>query len=69
MGLDGEWDDLEIGGPSVIYDNGIIKMWYAGHDGVNQRIGYANSTGDFELKPDIELSHSIVTFGNLQIGS
>jgi len=32
------------GSPTIIKDNGIYKMWFAGYDGVVSRIGYAISS-------------------------
>jgi len=39
------WDSNRVGQPSVIYDGGEFKMWYAGwaSDGI-RKIGYATST-------------------------
>jgi predicted GH43/DUF377 family glycosyl hydrolase len=47
-GEEGEWDDYSVGGPSVIEDDGILKMWYSasGDDpdqGAPLHIGYATS--------------------------
>jgi len=43
LGESGEWDDSEVDEPSVLFEDGIYKMWYAGYDGSNLRIGYATS--------------------------
>jgi predicted GH43/DUF377 family glycosyl hydrolase len=43
LGANGEWDDVYVEEPSVILDGGTYKMWYAGYDGSNIRIGYATS--------------------------
>jgi predicted GH43/DUF377 family glycosyl hydrolase len=43
-GKNGEWDDIGVSPTSVIYDEGIYKMWYSGFDGSHNRIGYAIST-------------------------
>ena len=43
LGADGEWDDQSAGDPTVLFDNGIYKMWYKGNDGATWRIGYATS--------------------------
>jgi len=43
LGVSGSWDDSEAGHPSVLYDGTIYHMWYAGHDGLKFRIGYATS--------------------------
>ena len=38
------WDVVAVGFPEVILDGSTFKMWYAGWDGTNFRIGYATST-------------------------
>ena len=38
------WDNAGISGPSVIYDEGIYKMWYTGVSNSIYQIGYATST-------------------------
>jgi Tol biopolymer transport system component len=43
-GSSGTWDQNEAHYPSVIWDGGIYKMWYAGYNGSSQSIGYATST-------------------------
>ena len=42
-GQPGEWDDAGVRDSAVLYENGIFKMWYAGYDGSNHRLGYAES--------------------------
>jgi len=42
-GTSDEWDDDRVGDPSVIYEYGVYKMWYAGNDGNVWKIGYATS--------------------------
>lgn len=37
------WDSKSVVGLGVIHDEGIYKMWYAGKDGKEQAIGYAES--------------------------
>jgi len=37
------WDVVEVAFPEVILDGSTFKMWYAGGDGTNFRIGYATS--------------------------
>lgn len=37
------WDSKSVVGLSVAHDEGIYKMWYAGKDGKEQAIGYAES--------------------------
>jgi predicted GH43/DUF377 family glycosyl hydrolase len=44
LGASGEWDDTNILNPSVLFEEGIYKMWYSSYDGYNWRIGYATST-------------------------
>jgi predicted GH43/DUF377 family glycosyl hydrolase len=44
LGLSGSWDDQHVHYPYVFYDGAIYHMWYSGKDGLNHRIGYANST-------------------------
>ncbi|MBD3340004.1 MAG: T9SS type A sorting domain-containing protein [Candidatus Lokiarchaeota archaeon] len=43
-GHSGEWDDNGVVQPFVIFHDNVFKMWYAGSDGFNWRIGYATST-------------------------
>jgi predicted GH43/DUF377 family glycosyl hydrolase len=44
VGTSGEWDDAYVSHPSVIYENGMYRMWYTGSTGNNIfRIGYATS--------------------------
>jgi uncharacterized repeat protein (TIGR01451 family) len=42
VGASGEWDEVRVAHPSVLFDDGVYKMWYYG--GQPQRIGYATST-------------------------
>ena len=43
-GSSGEWDDYQIGKPTVIFDGANYIMWYSGHTyGRSWRIGYATS--------------------------
>jgi PKD repeat protein/predicted GH43/DUF377 family glycosyl hydrolase len=45
LGAPGSKDDNSVNSPSVIYDGGEYKMWYAGNDGtMGTWILYANST-------------------------
>ncbi|MBI5287134.1 MAG: hypothetical protein HY878_06050 [Deltaproteobacteria bacterium] len=37
------WDSYGVAGGWVIKEEGVYKMWYAGHDGSTYRIGYATS--------------------------
>lgn len=38
------FDLSQVFAPTVLNDAGTYKMWYAGSDGTNERIGYATST-------------------------
>jgi len=43
-GPGGSWDDFVVYQPSVIFDGDMYHMWFAGHNGPNNRqIGYATS--------------------------
>jgi len=44
LGSAGEFDSVRMQHPEVIYDGNEYKMWYTGHDGSKNRIGYATST-------------------------
>jgi predicted GH43/DUF377 family glycosyl hydrolase len=37
------WDSFKVGRPSVLYENGLFKMWYDGSDGSSRHVGYATS--------------------------
>jgi len=43
LGAPGEWDDLLVGDPFVLFEDGTYKMWYSGQNGPNDRTGYATS--------------------------
>ncbi len=45
LGEDGTWDQSAVHAPSVLFDqeDALFKMWYAGYDATNVRIGYATS--------------------------
>ncbi len=43
-GQPGEWDNGGIAGQTIIFENGIYKMWYGGVNGSYIRIGYAYSS-------------------------
>ncbi len=38
------WDDAGVSNPSVLFDNGIYKMWYTGVTNSIYQIGYATSS-------------------------
>jgi predicted GH43/DUF377 family glycosyl hydrolase len=44
LGSSGSWDDWLVTDPAVIKDGSSYKMYYAGNDGANAKIGYATST-------------------------
>ena len=44
LGTSGKGDDVQVYYPTVIKDNGVYKIWYAGHDGNNIRLYMANSS-------------------------
>jgi predicted GH43/DUF377 family glycosyl hydrolase len=43
VGGSGSWDANGVRAPTVVFKNGIYRMWYTGYDGANMRIGYATS--------------------------
>ena len=43
-GPSGSWEALRVGFPSVIYANGLYRMWYQGQIGQTIQIGYASSS-------------------------
>ncbi len=43
-GDSGAWDAMRVYHPEVLFDGSIYRMWYAGYDGKNMRIGLATST-------------------------
>ncbi len=42
-GLAGSWDNFWAYSSTVLFDDGIYKMWYTGSDGFKIKIGYATS--------------------------
>ncbi len=42
-GLGDVWDGDFVSQPCVLHDGNQYRMWYAGYDGSNLRIGYATS--------------------------
>jgi predicted GH43/DUF377 family glycosyl hydrolase len=44
LGAGGQWDDVMVSHPTVIYENNLFHMWYEGRDGTSYRIGYASSS-------------------------
>ena len=45
-GASGEWDDINVSSPTVLFEDNKYKMWYSGYDGSYHRIGYATSIPD-----------------------
>jgi len=43
-GSSGTWDNVQVYAPTIIFEDNLYKMWYAGFDATNFRIGYATST-------------------------
>src|SRR2546427_1209567 len=43
-GAPADFDSAELGGPTVVLDQGTYKMWYFGDNGGGTSIGYATST-------------------------
>ena len=43
LGNEGEWDDFGHYHPCLLFDAGVLKMWYASSDGNTVAIGYAES--------------------------
>jgi len=41
---DKPWDGTQVGGPTVLYEDGVFKMWYGTNTNINPRINYATST-------------------------
>ncbi|MEJ2196191.1 MAG: hypothetical protein P8X73_15210, partial [Ignavibacteriaceae bacterium] len=43
-GVNGEWDDVLVANPYVIFDGTTYHLWYGGYDGsTGTNIGYATS--------------------------
>ena len=63
LGGPGDFDAGELGGPSVLFDQGIYRMWYFGSPGAgNWRVGYADSPdGRVWTKRGVVVSPSIPT--------
>jgi|GEM_PF-1175847 len=43
-GPSGSWNSKAVARPSVIYENGIFKMWFDGHNGIARHVAYATSS-------------------------
>lgn len=54
------WYSIHATGPNVIFDEGIFKMWFQGHDGSTSKIGYASSSDginwNIQTQPQITVS-------------
>lgn len=57
LGASGEWDEHNVIAASVLFENGIYKMWYSGEDGSNTRIGYATSSATIDIRTDKLIYH------------
>ena len=47
LGADGDFDDVHTYTPAVLVRDGRTWLYYAGHDGVNLRVGLAVSEDGF----------------------
>jgi len=52
LGAPGAWDDVNVFDPSVLFEAGTYKMWYAGYDDSTWRIGYATSSATIAIRTD-----------------
>ena len=43
LGESGTWDDYHVARPAVLFNGTEHQMWYTGHDGSKNRVGYATS--------------------------
>jgi len=49
IGKPGEWDGIRVTEPSVLFRDGLYRIWYTGESGgYSQRIGYATSSDGIE---------------------
>jgi predicted GH43/DUF377 family glycosyl hydrolase len=44
IGANGQWDSIAVGGPTVLFKDGLYRMYYHGYNGVNYQVGYAQSS-------------------------
>ena len=44
LGANGQWDAGGVGGPSVIFKDGLYHLYYHGYDGSKFQVGYAKSS-------------------------
>ena len=65
LGESGSWDSVVISSPTVVLENDVFQMWYAGYDGDNLTIGYATSSDGMAWTKDA--SNLILDLG--EIGS
>ncbi|MHC1706077.1 MAG: T9SS type A sorting domain-containing protein [Bacteroidales bacterium] len=52
LGPPGSWDDKWAYSNTVLFEDGIYKMWYTGNDGMSCSIGYATSTDGINWQKD-----------------
>ena len=60
-GASGQWDSYKVGRPSVLYEDGVYKMWYDGQaQGQGRHVGLATSTDGihFTRHPSNPLLHN-----------
>ncbi len=43
LGANGNWDDVWVTSPGVLFDGRLYHLFYTGYDGVSMKIGYATS--------------------------
>src|SRR5437867_4639148 len=61
-GAPGDFDSVELAGPSVLFDQGIYRMWYFGSPGGTWSVGYADSPdGRVWTKRGVVVSPSLPT--------
>lgn len=53
LGNSSSWDSSGVIGPSIIFENGVYKMWYGGHNGIKRQIGYAESMTPYNFIKNI----------------
>jgi predicted GH43/DUF377 family glycosyl hydrolase len=51
LGSPGDWDEMWVHDPNVIFDGVTYHMWFGGYDGVKARIGYATSPDGINWSP------------------
>ena len=48
----GDWDDVWVDSPEVLFINGVYHMWYSGNDGSITQIGHATSSDKITWEKD-----------------